>query len=927
MSNFVIRNLASRKKETGFINIPVSQITAEGDVGSITIRFDPAPTGVTVRELQVSSDGVVFTTLASSLQGNLNLYDTAYEHRGLLNDVTRYYRLRNGISGASVTWGSFSGIRNAKTKKIPTANNGFGSARLVSAEIDGTSGRTDEIILTFDENVIIPNVQGWHLAGGPCQIKSYHSGNGTNRVVCKLTDFVIPDHNYKVIHRREISGATCTTGKLNNQGYIDVTKTNVIQYLGTGTIYYVSENGNDGNSGRTTTAPKRNPDAAMSLAQAGDYVLLRCDHKWITNPRFARNGTSTKYIWISYYDSGALPIVEARDPAQGDPWNNKPVFEFTREYNGVCGIHAIVKGGGACIDYKGSKHCITKGCRVRGNATLGINPCSRHTGTTNPIVLDNDVEGFWANIRSSGYPLATSNGQTTGTKLHQCYGGLIEGNKAPNTSGDDCFALQRGDYHNIILRYNQGWDYDDDWGDFFAADNVICEYNTVGNPRNSAANGIKAGGITRADNVPNVQGDNVIVRYNKIVDITTNDDSWNAINTNDGRSGQVYGNFICNVPGVGIKMSGNVSEWRIYNNTVINATRGFESWNLSGNTNNVFILNNIFDGSKSFGGSNFDIVATNPSGGNHVGRNNILINGTRSGAYSGNNDVVGTDENALFVSYTGNGTGDYRLKEGSIAVDYGIDIDGYNKDSQGLPITNGIDCGCFERAAAETVENTTFWYCGDSMTDNDTPGQDGFAEQIAQYFGQYVAHRNEGDNGESTQSFRDDFWPNFESQILAGHYVFFAFGHNDRWSSTKGTSEAQFQTNLEWFIDEVKSKSAIPVLCTPFERRQFSGATVDDSHGNYDNIVRTVASNEGVILLDLQARTKEVFEGIGQAKADHYWGDPARSTDRTHASTDNAFRLSLTVVHEIVRQDLYIANYLLAEHKDFDLSTLVYPDL
>lgn len=935
MSNSVIRSLTKRKKDTGFVNIPVTQIHAEPNVGSISVRFDPAPQGVSVRELQVSTDGVSFTTLASTLQGNMNLYDTAFEHRGLDNKTTRYYRLRNGVSGTSVTWGNFSGIKGATTIALPTGNNGFGSARLISAEIDGTNGRTDEIILTFDENVILPNTQGWHLADGPCDFVSVVSGSGTNRVVCKLSDYIIPDHEYRVIHRREISGATSSTGKLNNQGYISVVKKNVNQYLGTGVIYYVAANGNDANSGLKSNQPKRTVDSAMALAGAGDYVLTRCGDTFVTNPRFARNGTAQKYIWLSYYGNGDKPRIIARDPEKGEPWHNKPVIEFTRSYNAVCGLYLEVKGGGACVNYLGSAHCITKGCIIRGNATLGICPAAKNSGAVYPIILDNDVRDFWACIRSSGYKLETEDGTVNGKKRHQVHGGLIEGNFCYGGTDDD-YALQRGDYHNIVFRYNIAeWWYDDGL-DLFSSDNIIAEYNIFRNVRPDVNNcAMKLGGLTGSDIVKNVSGKNIIARYNKIYDVRHTKDQ-HGINTNNGRGGEIYGNFIINGTGSGIKLSGTVEGWKIYNNTVINCRRGLDSFEVSGNSDNVHIWNNIFEG------SNRDIQVDNPKGGNHIGRNNILVNGTISGGYSGTDDILGANVDLLFVNYTGNKNGDYRLPENSPAVDYGISVDGYNKDNQGLSITNGIDCGCFERVATDTVENTTFFYCGDSLTDNDTSGQDGYAEHISKYFGAYVTHRNMGNNGESTSSYRygrDEpgiFWPDFEHEIKEGDWVFLAHGHNDRWSSTKSTSEAEFQANLIWFVQQIRDKGANPVLCTPFERRQFTSPTqVNDSHGNYDDIVRTVAADEGVILLDLQARTKEVFEQIGQTKADYYWGDPAypeeeisgRPDDRTHANSRNAFRLALTLVHEIVRQDLFIKNYLLLQYKSFTLDSLSYPDI
>jgi hypothetical protein len=661
-------------------------ITASGANGFISISWNPPPDGVTDVKVYMSADGGnIFTLLASVGNSDFSLSDRSYNHSGLTNGVTRHYYVvfsnTNGDSPRS------SIVQATNNESVTTP--GFSTAFATKAEILDSNASVLEV--TFNQEINLTTTKGFRLVGCASRISGVFSGSGTTKIRFQLTTPVLPapdDQGMTFLYWQELGEATSGGQQLAFQSV--VVDNLVTAWQGSGNLYYVSATGSDvSGSANNKSNPYRNIQTPLNLAQPGDRVLLKRGDNWSEKPRFSRSGTVSDYIILGAYGNGNKPRVKSPD--------NNPSIQFTRAYNQIDSLDIRQGGGGAAVEYSGSDSCITSNCDViaEGSITTGINPGRRNTGTINPIVINNDVSGFWANIRSSGFPLDTDDGTINGTKLHQVYGGLIENNDAHTTraNGDDGLAFQRGDFHNIVLRKNRISEWDDDGIDLFAADNIILEGNTLYSPKNSNANSaIKLGGITVADNVAGVSGGNVICRYNYCynVDCTTG-----VINTNNGESGEIYGNVVvgCTVSdvGSGIKVSGPVVSWKIHNNTVVGITgRAFSTY-CAGATENILIDSNIFEG------SGLDIQCDSRGNANSIGRNNILLGGGSGGDYTGTGDIITETTGDLFENYTGNETGDYRIKAGSDAVSGGVAVTGYTKDHEGKLITDGqIDIGAYE---------------------------------------------------------------------------------------------------------------------------------------------------------------------------------------------------------------------------------------
>ncbi len=176
---------------------------------------------------------------------------------------------------------------------------------------------------------------------------------------------------------------------------------------------------------------------------------------------------------------------------------------------------------------------------------------------------------------------------------------------------------------------------------------------------------------------------------------------------------------------------------------------------------------------------------------------------------------------------------------------------------------------------------------------------------------------NHAQNGRSTKSFRDEGrWQHLLCSLAPGDFVLIEFGHNDQKvhdPSRHATPEA-FSNNLRLFIQEVRRHGGSPLLATPVCRRIFTpeGGLVD-THGPYPGIIRRLANEEAVPLIDLERLTRSLLEELGpeDSKALFVWvrpGDfdryPQGRQDDTHFSENGAARVAGLFVKELERQNL-----------------------
>jgi lysophospholipase L1-like esterase len=174
----------------------------------------------------------------------------------------------------------------------------------------------------------------------------------------------------------------------------------------------------------------------------------------------------------------------------------------------------------------------------------------------------------------------------------------------------------------------------------------------------------------------------------------------------------------------------------------------------------------------------------------------------------------------------------------------------------------------------------------------------GWGEALQSYFDSMsVIVDNRAKNGRSTRTFIEEgLWQAIVDSLKAGDYVFIQFGHNDQSKDKvdRYTPPDDYRRNLVRFVNDARKKNANPVLFTPVRRRRFNDAgQLYDTHGEYPDIVRSVAREMKVPLIDMHASSAEVLSLFGsepsrqlflQLKPGENANYPAGVEDNTHFS-------------------------------------------
>ncbi len=199
----------------------------------------------------------------------------------------------------------------------------------------------------------------------------------------------------------------------------------------------------------------------------------------------------------------------------------------------------------------------------------------------------------------------------------------------------------------------------------------------------------------------------------------------------------------------------------------------------------------------------------------------------------------------------------------------------------------------------------------------------GWCMVLGQFFDSSVSVKNHAVNGRSSKSFIDEGrWNIVLDSLNAGDFVFIQFGHNDEkeYDSTRYTTPfGTYASNLKKFVLETREKGAIPVLFTPIARRKFGeNGQLVDTHGDYPDATRKIASENNVPLIDLAKITEEWINGLGNepSKEMFLWTEPNEQfpygrKDDTHLSETGAKNVARMALEECKRLNLSFTGRLL----------------
>jgi lysophospholipase L1-like esterase len=221
----------------------------------------------------------------------------------------------------------------------------------------------------------------------------------------------------------------------------------------------------------------------------------------------------------------------------------------------------------------------------------------------------------------------------------------------------------------------------------------------------------------------------------------------------------------------------------------------------------------------------------------------------------------------------------------------------------------------------------TVWLVGDStMSKKEIKAypETGWGMPFAGFFDSTVEVQNHAKNGRSTKSFRaEGLWQPVMDKLSEGDYVFIQFGHNDEGKEKVGryTTPEEFKANLIRYVAETQLKKATPVLLTPVSRRSFdSTGKIRQTHPVYSDVVRAVAKQMNVRLIDLDELSRTFFQQQGPEASRLFFNHlapnehpnyPEGKKDDTHFNELGARVMAQIVLKEIRNLGLDLSKHII----------------
>lgn len=162
----------------------------------------------------------------------------------------------------------------------------------------------------------------------------------------------------------------------------------------------------------------------------------------------------------------------------------------------------------------------------------------------------------------------------------------------------------------------------------------------------------------------------------------------------------------------------------------------------------------------------------------------------------------------------------------------------------------------------------TIYICGDSTAASYKPEEAPLIGwgQVLPEFVSGVRVENRAMAGRSTKSFLSEGrLQKIETEIQPGDLLLIQFSHNDEsdlvWRHTDPWTS--FYHNLEIYVDTAILHGARPVLMTPICRRMWRDGVLHESHEDYPDVIRTLAAQRNVPLIDMYAKSLQYVRELG----------------------------------------------------------------
>jgi lysophospholipase L1-like esterase len=223
-------------------------------------------------------------------------------------------------------------------------------------------------------------------------------------------------------------------------------------------------------------------------------------------------------------------------------------------------------------------------------------------------------------------------------------------------------------------------------------------------------------------------------------------------------------------------------------------------------------------------------------------------------------------------------------------------------------------------------EKVNIWMIGDSTMANKAAGavpETGWGMAMQLFFNEGVKVHNHALNGRSSKSFLSEgSWKSVYDSLKRGDYVIIQFGHNDeKPDSVRHTDPfTTYKKIIKLYIDEARSKEAIPIVCSSIVRRHFDNSgNLIDTHGDYIRAAHEIAGETNTPFIDMEARTRKLVAELGSEKSKslflfckpgEYINRPKGVQDSTHLNSNGAHQVASLFVDGVKELKLPLVSFL-----------------
>jgi lysophospholipase L1-like esterase len=216
-------------------------------------------------------------------------------------------------------------------------------------------------------------------------------------------------------------------------------------------------------------------------------------------------------------------------------------------------------------------------------------------------------------------------------------------------------------------------------------------------------------------------------------------------------------------------------------------------------------------------------------------------------------------------------------------------------------------------AARADLPALTLHLAGDStvMTYASTTTQEGWGQELGQFFNDKVTINNQAIGGANVKTFKSGNWNKIIAALKAGDYVMMQFGANDSGTAHGPVTPPDFAATLGQMADEVRAKQATPIFVTPSAFYDWTGGKQNNLRlAPYAAAMVTEGAAKNVMVDDLNARGVEFLNSIGQTTATPLYLPVRGTPDKAHFVKAGATKMAQFVAEELRRINSPLAAYL-----------------